>query len=110
MTRPISQNTLQLILSDYFYKKCCLCNNNHVTLHHNLIFGGQQVDEPWAILPLCPTHHLHADRKDIREKLNWIMLNRATDEILVEYSKAVNLVSMRNYLNEKYGEYTKTTN
>jgi len=70
--------------------------------HHNLIFAGKQVQARFCILPICKQIHDLADRKDVRERLDWIMLNRATDDELIAYSKAVDLIRKRNTLNEKY--------
>lgn len=73
--------------------------------HHNLIYQGRQVNEPWAILPCCPPCHAIEKRKDIKERLDWIMYNRATLNDLVRYSKVVDLISRRNFLNEKFGTF-----
>ena len=35
----------------------------------------------------------------------WIALNRATDEELKKYSKAIDYIRMREVLNKKYGVY-----
>ena len=71
--------------------------------HHALIFGGKQVNESWAILPVARSLHLKADYPAIKEKLNWVMLNRATDEQLRPYCKLIDYVRMREQLNAKYG-------
>lgn len=102
MTRPLSSSTLETLLKSQFHKTCVLCGNRHVQFHHNLIFGGRQCDEPNTILPLCPNCHALEKRKDIKEKLNWIMYNRMTEEELLRYSKVDDLLSRRNLLNEKY--------
>jgi hypothetical protein len=43
----------------------------------------------------------------VKERLDWIMLNRATDEQLSEYSKAEDLITKRQKLNQKFGEWKK---
>ena len=90
---------------DPFYKRCCLTGSMNVKIewHHNLIFAGRQVNEKWCILPLWEKVHAQANKPEIKEKLDWIMLNRATDAELERYSKATNLKTKRDKLNKKYG-------
>ncbi len=40
-----------------------------------------------------------------KSRCDWIMLNRGTDEQLKKYSKAVDLIKKREYLNKVYGSY-----
>jgi hypothetical protein len=91
--------------SDPFYRRCCitgaLARNTKVEWHHNLIFAGRQVNEKWCILPLAK--EIHDNIQKYKERCDWIMLNRATEEDLRRYSKAENLVVKRNRLNQKYG-------
>ena len=104
MTRPISKETLDEIRGNSFYERCCISGRVPVQFHHNLIFGGRQVDEPWAILPLHQNIHALANRLDIKEKLDFIMLNRATDKQLKAYSKVEDLIEKRKNLNIIYGK------
>ena len=94
--------------NDPYYRSCALrlkqgkygvCNGR-VEWHHAFIFGGRQVNEKWCILPMCSQHHRIADRRDIKEETDRIMLNRAPEETLKKYSKAVNLIEKRDRLNE----------
>ncbi len=91
--------------SDPFYERCCItgafAKNEKVDWHHNLIFAGRQVQEKWAILPL--RKDIHDDIVKHREKVDWIMLNRATDEQLEKYSRARDLKRERDRLNKIYG-------
>lgn len=94
--------------NDPFYKYCCLTNvdtgddcDGKIEWHHNLIFGGRQLNEPWAILPLCKHHHDNIVR--VKELVTWIMLNRASDQQLKEVSKAIPYINMRERLNKLYG-------
>ncbi len=81
-----------------------------VQLHENFIYGNRQVKEVWCILPCCAWCHLIEKRRDIKEKLNWMMLNRATEEELSRYSKILPLAKMRDELNKKYGKYISEEN
>lgn len=95
--------------ADPFYQKCCITgltkNAVKIDWHHNLIYGGRQVNEKWCILPLADFVHINIVK--YKAKCNWIMLNRATDEELRKYSKVVDYVKMRNNLNKFYGDYPK---
>ena len=101
--RFIPLDILAEILRNNFYRSCCLCGEPHINLHHNLIYGGQQINEVWCILPLCPECHEKEKHRDVKDKLNWIMLNRATPEELKRYSKVENLTTKRDRLNVKFG-------
>lgn len=100
-----------------FYKKCSVVHFSHIGVsqdscegriewHHNLIYGGKQVNEPFCILPLCQKHHKMADKTDFREFLNWIMVSRATSDDLKRYSKVVDYERIYQNLNRKYGGMT----
>lgn len=97
------------IAGDPFMKRCCVTGrtNGKIEWHHNLIFAGRQVNQTWAILPLSEAVHIQARHTDVKERLDWIMLNRATDEQLSEYSKAEDLITKRQKLNQKFGEWKK---
>jgi hypothetical protein len=104
--RAISLETLGLLNKDNFYRSCCLCGASHVQYHHHLIFGGQQCDEPETILPLCPDCHSQEKRRDINEKLSWIMLNRMNEQQIKKYSKIENLAAKLSRLNQIYGKFS----
>ena len=103
--RPIPQKLRDEMANDPYYKRCCVTGsaNEKIDFHHNLIFGGRQVNEKWAILPLAKS--VHDDIVKWKEKCDWIMLNRATDEELEPYCKAIDYKQRREFLNKKYGEY-----
>jgi len=87
-------------------KRCCITGTTYekIDWHHNLIFAGRQVDEPWAILPLARSIHDRINEPEIKDKCDWVMLNRATDEQLLKYSKVVDLIRRRTVLNLIYGD------
>lgn len=76
-----------------------------VERHHNLIFAGKQVNEEWCILPICVVVHDKARDKHIKERLDWIMLNRAPEDRLRTYSKAINFLQEKSRLNGIYGRW-----
>ena len=67
------------------------------------MFRGKRENVKEVILPICQAHHRRADTREIREKLDWVMLQRMTDEQLDFYSKARNYKQYKIYLREKYG-------
>ena len=79
-----------------------------ITWEHTLIYAGRQIDEVWAIIKLCEYHHdvnFQQGNGDLdKEKNVWIALNRATDEELLKYSKAINYLEYRRRLNIRYGK------
>ena len=101
--RFIPLTLLSEMLSDSFYEKCCLCWEKPIQFHHAIIFGGQQQNEKFCIVPLCKKCHDMEKRRDINEKISWIVLNRASAEELKRYSKVENLLAKKIRLNEKFG-------
>lgn len=96
---------------DPFYRKCCLSSDGkcegRVERHHALIFAGKQLQKKFCILPACGGfHHRYANRKDIKERFDHVLLNRATDQELEEISKAKNYKQERDRLNKIYGNKT----
>lgn len=97
--------------TDRFYKKCCLASDGmcegRVERHHALIFAGKQLQKKFCILPACREyHHRFANRKDIKERFDHVLLNRATDQELAEISKAVDYKQELWRLNKIYGNKT----
>ena len=98
--RKIPTQLREEMANDPFYKTCCLGGSGKIEWHHNLIYAGRQVNEKWCILPLSQEMHRIADRKDIKAKLNRIMLSRATKEDLARYPK-VNWLQMKLWLDSR---------
>lgn len=85
-------------------------HGGRVTREHALIHAGKKIQEKWAIIPCCAAHHgvdayQDASTETAKDVRVWVALNRASDEDLVRFSKAVNYIRMRSYLNDKYGSY-----
>jgi hypothetical protein len=91
--------------NDTFYKKCCITGETKgkIDWHHNLIYAGKQVNRKFCILPLAQS--VHREIVKHKEICDWIMLNRATEQELAEFSKAIDYKRARDKLNEKYGHY-----
>jgi len=111
---PIPKKLRDEMAADPYYRRCCITGRPKgavkIEWHHNLIFAGRQVQEKWCILPVSEAVHIQANFRDMREKLNWVMLNRATDEELARYSKVEDLIQKRERLNTIYGYPKKEPN
>lgn len=71
---------------------------------HTLTYAGKQIQEMWAIIPICWWSHRGPG---LNKAINrWIALNRATDKELEKYRKA-NFIQMKNGLNETFGKIPK---
>lgn len=76
------------IAEDPYMKTCARKNgecNGRITWEHAWIYAGRQIQEKWAIIPLCVYHHLE-EGLDKRENQR-ISLARATKEDLSKYPK-----------------------
>jgi len=111
LTKPIPKRLQNEMEADQFYQRCCVTGIRRgpgviIQWHHNFevyMHGNKgRLNEKWCILPLLKSVHDKADRSDVREFLEWIMLNRADDETLRKWSKVDNLIEKRNRLNLKY--------
>lgn len=84
-----------------------------ITWEHALIYAGRQIQERWAIIPLCSKAHnvgRWQDCGDVDKSLNhWIALSRATDAEILSICKAKDYFLYRDFLNKKYGTYPQGT-
>lgn len=105
--RPIPIKLRQEMSEDPFMHSCCLSKygedcSGKIEWHHNLQFAGRQQNVKFAILGLCKFHH---DKiAYFKEKVDWVMVNRASDDELRSYSKAIDYIALRERLNKKYGK------
>lgn len=94
------------LANDPYYKKCCLSGvmNEKIDWHHNFNYASKNINEKWCILPVANSIHQYHQgiTSEVKEKLNWIMYNRATDEELKKYSKCKDLIREKERLNKKY--------
>ncbi|MCH8331720.1 MAG: hypothetical protein IH946_10165 [Bacteroidetes bacterium] len=104
--RRIPEKLRQEILADSYYKTCAREEDGgcegRITWEHVWIYAGIQINEKWAIIPLCWRHHL--GNMLMKTKNQWISLNRATPEDLEKYPRMA-WDQKLNYLNSIYGEY-----
>lgn len=86
--RPLSKKLKEQILFDPFYSRCCRHDGNcsgRVTWEHCWTYANRQINEKWAIVPLCWYHHLGAGFE--KKFGQWISLGRATEYELKDYPK-----------------------
>jgi len=98
------------ILADKWYTRCCISGDetsraDPIEFHHNLIFGGRQVQARFAILPLKRSLHARATDKQLKRRLDWIMLSRASPEELAAISKATNYARELTVLEGEFGKF-----
>lgn len=99
--------------NDPEYSRCSLLGygecGGRITREHALIYAGKKIQEKFAIIPLCASHHNVDEYQDaktmVKDKNVWVALNRATDNELVRFSKTVSYLRERDRLNEKFGLY-----
>lgn len=107
--RYIPPALLAEILEDPWFAVCCVSGKTRqqekIELHHNFIFASKQVNAKKFILPLSKSVHDRANNKEMKERLDWIMLSRMTEEEIKEISKAVDYGQRFKYLKGKYGIY-----
>lgn len=107
--------------ADPFYKTCArnealhdhICQGDPIRgsrgrvieWEHALYFAGKQVQQKFAIVPACWFVHRGPGMK--KQVMEWIALNRATDEELAAISTAKNYRFYRDRLNDEYGPYER---
>lgn len=92
--RPIPQELRDEMAADPYYAKCARADSTcdgRITWEHAWIYAGKQINEPWAILPICEYHHavnMYQDGGDLDKQINQrLSLARATDEDLAKYPR-----------------------
>jgi len=86
---PIPKKLREEMESDPYYHKCLRHKENEcngrITFEHCWIYGGRQIQEKWAIIPLCIYHHLG---QGLNKKLNhWFSINRMTEDDMLKYPR-----------------------
>lgn len=90
--RPIPIKHRKIINSDPYFKKSCLSQEygtyeNRIVIHHTWIYGGKQINELWAYMPLTNDEHENLDL-ETREKIKWLSLQRVDiKDLLGKYPK-----------------------
>jgi len=86
--RPIPQKLRKIIDSSAYYETCARKGSDcrgRITIEHSFLYAGTQINELWALLPLCWHHHLGTG---LDKRLNeYLALQRATPEDLAKYPR-----------------------
>jgi len=114
--KKIPEHLRKEIETDPFYRQCSRWRDGgcdgRITIEHTIIFASRQLNEKFALIPLCEYHHavnLYLDGKGLDKRKNvWIALNRATDEEIKRISVGINYFLIRENLNKKYGQYNRS--
>jgi hypothetical protein len=100
--RSIPPKIRKQIDEEPYYKKCARLSSEcsgRITIEHSFIYSGRQVNELWALLPLCWHHHLGSG---LDKRINeYLSLQRATEEDLAKYPKR-DWKQLKKYLSFKY--------
>lgn len=107
LTSKIPEELRNEMAADPFYQVCCITGrkDERIEWHHALEFAGRRVNQRFCILPLIQS--VHREIVKHKEKCDWIMWNRASEEEIRRYSKAVNYQKEKERLNKLYGNYFK---
>jgi hypothetical protein len=101
--RPIPKQLRDEMEADPYYKQCVRRKEGNcsgrITWEHSFEYGGKQINEKWAIIPLCWYHHL-GDGLD-KDYNQYISVNRMTKADEDKYPRK-NWKQLRSYLNGKY--------
>jgi hypothetical protein len=68
---------------------------------HAIKYKGKQLQEKWAIVPLC--YEAHRGNLLDKDKNRYIALSRASNKDLASYDRA-DFIQQKTYLEEKYGK------
>lgn len=91
--RPIPLALREQISNNPFMSKCAYpsCFSSP-EWEHSMTYGNRQINEEWAIIPVCTYHHRD---KGLNKNFNrWVAISRATEKDFEKYPK-------RNWWQEK---------
>src|SRR3990167_289062 len=84
--KPIPPKLRKEIAADPYYQTCARADyecQGRITWEHAFVYAGSQINEKWAIIPLCEHHHLGAGLNKIVNQA--IAAKRATKEERANY-------------------------
>lgn len=86
----ISKHIRDKLANDKFMRRCILAESRDqcrgkVEWHHVWKYAGKQIQEVFAIIPLCTRHHEYEYR--FRDLIKGVSLSRATPQELLRYPK-----------------------
>lgn len=107
--RPIPLPLRDLLNDDPFMKKCCYqdCGSQDVEWNHALQYRGRQINEWYAIVPLCQYHHRGNNGTifaDVKDWCSWVAIMRGMKDLQAKYPKR-NWLQEKNYLTRKFTKW-----
>lgn len=94
----------EALAEDPFYQECALRQvhtcQGRITWEHALEYRGSQLQERFAIVPICEYFHTGPGLNKKRNR--WVALNRMTEEDFKKYDRA-GFKQQKLYLNKIYG-------
>lgn len=113
--RGIPKELREKMAENPFMRTCCIpgCGRGWPSWHHCWIYAGKQINEEWAIMPVCTMHHQYGKSavhkcRMTKELVEYMSLKRATPEDLKKYPKR-DWKQKFNYLHNKYGQVVNGT-
>lgn len=103
----IPPELLKKFLANPENERCALCGARPIQIHHNFLWGGKSQNLLWALIALCKEHHDLANKREVRMRLDHIMFNRVSNLELKKYSKAMDFVGRKRYLNYYFTKNAK---
>lgn len=87
--RPIPPKLRRQLSEDSFMKRCVYCGSpKDIEWEHSWIYAGRQINEWWAIVPLCRDHHRgkYASAK-VKRYGKWHSIMRGLKEAVQKYPR-----------------------
>lgn len=108
---PIPKALREEMANDPYYKVCIRAQegtcSKKITFEHAWIYAGKQIQERWAIVPVCTYHHAvneYQDGGDLDKGLNqYIALCRANLDDLCARMPKKDWRQEYKFLTQKYG-------
>ena len=101
--RPIPLELREQIAKDPFMKKCIYAGcPREPEWEHAWIYAGKQINEWWAIVPVCAYHHRGKGLDKAYNQYRSI-IRIDISEIIKKYPNK-DWLRINNYLNRKYGQ------
>jgi hypothetical protein len=105
--RPIPLKMRQIIDGDLFFKRCLICGRLP-EINHNFEYADRQINEIWALTPLCERDHRKSNicyhlNNTTREMVDLCALMRATKADFAKYPRR-KWNDELNYLQRHYPE------
>lgn len=88
--RPIPLELRHKLAEDEWMKKCCYCSITPVEWDHALKYAGKQINEWYAIVPLCTQHHRGENgtiSKEVRDFTELLAITRGLEHLQKQYPK-----------------------